>query len=148
MNIISHEWSVSSEVHLTETTFPFPDLLAENGRLDNTPGVISAFSTMMSVHRGEVPCTVTTASVSGSLVPLDLLWHVMSHILHNEQEKTGWNPEIGKGDLSLRRLTSVLVQFCSGRASVYLLRASLTSDHSEGPDWLKMYWEVVVIFLY
>uniref|UniRef100_A0A8C0MGF4 ATP synthase peripheral stalk subunit OSCP, mitochondrial n=1 Tax=Canis lupus familiaris TaxID=9615 RepID=A0A8C0MGF4_CANLF len=38
------------------------NLLAENGRLNNTPGVISAFSTMMSVHRGEVPCTVTTAS--------------------------------------------------------------------------------------
>ncbi|OWK00545.1 ATP5O, partial [Cervus elaphus hippelaphus] len=38
------------------------DLLAENGRLNNTPAVISAFSTMMSVHRGEVPCTVTTAS--------------------------------------------------------------------------------------
>ncbi|XP_053421680.1 ATP synthase subunit O, mitochondrial [Nycticebus coucang] len=37
-------------------------LLAENGRLSNTQGVISAFSTMMSVHRGEVPCTVTTAS--------------------------------------------------------------------------------------
>ncbi|KAF3820525.1 hypothetical protein GH733_013701 [Mirounga leonina] len=36
--------------------------LNDNGRLDNTPGVISAFSTMMSVHRGEVPCTVTTAS--------------------------------------------------------------------------------------
>lgn len=38
------------------------NLLAENGRLTNTPAVISAFSTMMSVHRGEVPCTVTTAS--------------------------------------------------------------------------------------
>ncbi|KAM7247975.1 hypothetical protein CapIbe_000014 [Capra ibex] len=38
------------------------NLLAENGRLNNTPAVISAFSTMMSVHRGEVPCTVTTAS--------------------------------------------------------------------------------------
>ncbi|XP_047421017.1 ATP synthase subunit O, mitochondrial isoform X2 [Sciurus carolinensis] len=37
-------------------------LLAENGRLDNTQGIISAFSTIMSVHRGEVPCTVTTAS--------------------------------------------------------------------------------------
>lgn len=37
-------------------------LLAENGRLNNTHGIISAFSTMMSVHRGEVPCTVTTAS--------------------------------------------------------------------------------------
>ncbi|XP_036983108.1 ATP synthase subunit O, mitochondrial [Artibeus jamaicensis] len=38
------------------------NLLAENGRLTSTPAVVSAFSTMMSVHRGEVPCTVTTAS--------------------------------------------------------------------------------------
>ncbi|KAL6035743.1 hypothetical protein STEG23_004937 [Scotinomys teguina] len=38
------------------------NLLAENGRLTNTQGVISAFSTIMSVHHGEVPCTVTTAS--------------------------------------------------------------------------------------
>ncbi|KAL1788078.1 ATP synthase subunit O, mitochondrial [Sigmodon hispidus] len=38
------------------------NVLAENGRLSNTQGVISAFSTIMSVHRGEVPCTVTTAS--------------------------------------------------------------------------------------
>ncbi|MBV97188.1 ATP synthase subunit O, mitochondrial, partial [Eschrichtius robustus] len=38
------------------------NLLAENGRLNNTAGVISAFSTMMSAHRGEVPCTVATAS--------------------------------------------------------------------------------------
>lgn len=46
------------------------NLLAENGRLTSTPAVISAFSTMMSVHRGEVPCTVTTASVSEGLWPL------------------------------------------------------------------------------
>uniref|UniRef100_A0A2K6UHV0 Oligomycin sensitivity conferral protein n=1 Tax=Saimiri boliviensis boliviensis TaxID=39432 RepID=A0A2K6UHV0_SAIBB len=38
------------------------NLLAENGRLSNTQRVVSAFSTTMSVHRGEVPCTVTTAS--------------------------------------------------------------------------------------
>ncbi|XP_051840897.1 ATP synthase subunit O, mitochondrial [Antechinus flavipes] len=41
-------------------------LLAENGRLNNTEGVISAFSTMMSVHRGEVQCVVTTASTLDS----------------------------------------------------------------------------------
>ncbi|XP_045721274.1 ATP synthase subunit O, mitochondrial-like [Mirounga angustirostris] len=43
-------------------TFNLINLLVENGRLDNTPGVISAFSTMMSIHCGEVPCTVITAS--------------------------------------------------------------------------------------
>ncbi|XP_020033711.1 ATP synthase peripheral stalk subunit OSCP, mitochondrial-like [Castor canadensis] len=37
-------------------------LLAENGRLDNTQGIMAAFSTIRSVHHGEVPCTVTTAS--------------------------------------------------------------------------------------
>lgn len=47
-------------------------LLAENGRLNNTAGVISAFSTMMSVHRGEVSCTVTTASVGDGLLLLHL----------------------------------------------------------------------------
>uniref|UniRef100_A0A4X2LJX3 Oligomycin sensitivity conferral protein n=1 Tax=Vombatus ursinus TaxID=29139 RepID=A0A4X2LJX3_VOMUR len=36
-------------------------LLAENGQLNNTPGVISAFSTTMSVHHGE-QCSVTTVS--------------------------------------------------------------------------------------
>uniref|UniRef100_A0A8D2ARP6 ATP synthase peripheral stalk subunit OSCP, mitochondrial n=1 Tax=Sciurus vulgaris TaxID=55149 RepID=A0A8D2ARP6_SCIVU len=38
------------------------NLLAENGRLDNTHGIISAISTIMSMHHGEVPCTVTTVS--------------------------------------------------------------------------------------
>ncbi|XP_004620391.1 ATP synthase subunit O, mitochondrial [Sorex araneus] len=47
---------------LSPITTNLINLLAENGRLNNTPGIISAFSTMMSVHRGEVPCTVTTAS--------------------------------------------------------------------------------------
>ncbi|KAG8518550.1 ATP synthase subunit O, mitochondrial [Galemys pyrenaicus] len=44
------------------------NLLAENGRLNNTPAIISAFTTMMSVHRGEVPCTVTTASTDPSIM--------------------------------------------------------------------------------
>lgn len=47
---------------LSPLTTNLINLLAENGRLNNTHGIISAFSTMMSVHRGEVPCTVTTAS--------------------------------------------------------------------------------------
>lgn len=38
-----------------------PDPFAENGHLTNTPDVISTFSALMSVHHGEVPCTVTTA---------------------------------------------------------------------------------------
>uniref|UniRef100_UPI00398E8D62 ATP synthase subunit O, mitochondrial n=1 Tax=Pristiophorus japonicus TaxID=55135 RepID=UPI00398E8D62 len=36
-------------------------LLAENGRLRQTPDVAVAFSKIMSAHRGEVLCSVTTA---------------------------------------------------------------------------------------
>ncbi|TRY97222.1 hypothetical protein DNTS_013716 [Danionella cerebrum] len=36
-------------------------VLSENGRLTLTPDVITAFSKMMSAHRGEVTCSVTTA---------------------------------------------------------------------------------------
>lgn len=41
----------------------FADLLAENGRLRYTPGIVSAFGKIMSAFRGEVVCTVTTAQV-------------------------------------------------------------------------------------
>lgn len=36
-------------------------LLAENGRLSKIDGVINAFKQLMSAHRGEVICEVTTA---------------------------------------------------------------------------------------
>ncbi|XP_059824881.1 ATP synthase subunit O, mitochondrial [Hypanus sabinus] len=39
----------------------FINLLAENGRLRQTPDVAVAFSNIMSAHRGEVLCSVTTA---------------------------------------------------------------------------------------
>ena len=41
------------------------DAMAENGRLNRTEGVIKAFSQIMSAHRGEVMCSVTTAKVTG-----------------------------------------------------------------------------------
>ncbi|RLV62347.1 hypothetical protein DV515_00019410, partial [Chloebia gouldiae] len=48
----------------------FADLLAENGRLRYTPGIVSAFGKIMSAFRGEVVCTVTTAQVGwGALQP-------------------------------------------------------------------------------
>ncbi|XP_012665158.1 ATP synthase subunit O, mitochondrial [Otolemur garnettii] len=53
---------ITAKERFSPLTANLMNLLAENGRLSNTQGVISAFSTMMSVHRGEVPCTVTTAS--------------------------------------------------------------------------------------
>ncbi|KAM3935970.1 ATP synthase peripheral stalk subunit OSCP, mitochondrial [Leptodactylus fuscus] len=43
-------------------TSNFVNLLAENGRLRYTPEVIGAFAKMMSAHRGEVLCSVTTAA--------------------------------------------------------------------------------------
>ncbi|XP_028847325.1 ATP synthase peripheral stalk subunit OSCP, mitochondrial [Denticeps clupeoides] len=46
---------------LSPITINLINVLAENGRLTLTPDVITAFSKMMSAHRGEVTCTVTTA---------------------------------------------------------------------------------------
>ncbi|KAG8450216.1 hypothetical protein GDO86_002744 [Hymenochirus boettgeri] len=43
-------------------TVNFVNLLAENGRLRQTTDVISSFGKIMSAHRGEVLCSVTTAS--------------------------------------------------------------------------------------
>ncbi|KFO21621.1 ATP synthase subunit O, mitochondrial [Fukomys damarensis] len=53
---------ITAKERFSPLTSNLMNLLAENGRLENARGVISAFSTIMSVHRGEVPCTVTTAS--------------------------------------------------------------------------------------
>ncbi|KAL8190558.1 UNVERIFIED_CONTAM: ATP synthase subunit O, mitochondrial [Gekko kuhli] len=46
---------------LSPITVNFVNVLAENGRLRYTPGVISAFGKIMSAYRGEVLCSVTTA---------------------------------------------------------------------------------------
>ncbi|XP_015280581.1 PREDICTED: ATP synthase subunit O, mitochondrial [Gekko japonicus] len=46
---------------LSPVTVNFVNVLAENGRLRYTPGVISAFGKIMSAYRGEVLCSVTTA---------------------------------------------------------------------------------------
>ncbi|XP_038184637.1 ATP synthase subunit O, mitochondrial-like [Arvicola amphibius] len=54
--------SITAKEKFSPLTANLMNLLAENGRLGNTQAVISAFSTIMSVHLGEVPCTVTTAS--------------------------------------------------------------------------------------
>ena len=44
--------------------------LAANNRLTRTSGVIRAYTTIMSAHRGEVPCTVTTAKVALAFIGL------------------------------------------------------------------------------
>jgi hypothetical protein len=40
-----------------------PALLAENNRLNNTVDVVAAFDSLISSHRGEVQCVVTSAEV-------------------------------------------------------------------------------------
>ncbi|KAM8976992.1 ATP synthase peripheral stalk subunit OSCP, mitochondrial [Pelodytes ibericus] len=40
----------------------FINLLAENGRLNRSADIISSFAKIMSAHRGEVLCSVTTSS--------------------------------------------------------------------------------------
>jgi len=45
----------------SKLTGNFLGLLAENGRLNKLEGIAGAFATIMSAHRGEVQCHVTTA---------------------------------------------------------------------------------------
>lgn len=52
-----------AEHELLPCYFLFSDVLADNGRLTLTGDVIAAFGKMMSAHRGEVLCSVTTAQV-------------------------------------------------------------------------------------
>uniref|UniRef100_A0A3Q3VSB9 ATP synthase peripheral stalk subunit OSCP, mitochondrial n=1 Tax=Mola mola TaxID=94237 RepID=A0A3Q3VSB9_MOLML len=50
-----------SKAKLSPMTINLINVLADNGRLTLTGDVITAFGKMMSAHRGEVLCTVTTA---------------------------------------------------------------------------------------
>ncbi|XP_051564882.1 ATP synthase subunit O, mitochondrial [Myxocyprinus asiaticus] len=50
-----------TKAKLSPITINLINVLSENGRLTLTPDVIAAFSKMMSAHRGEVTCSVTTA---------------------------------------------------------------------------------------
>lgn len=51
---------------LCQTNETSSGTLAENNRLIRAQGVVKAYMTIMSAFRGEVPCTVTTATVSKS----------------------------------------------------------------------------------
>lgn len=44
--------------------FIFADTMADNGRLSKLTDVINLYLELMSAHRGEVICKVTTAKVS------------------------------------------------------------------------------------
>lgn len=52
---------VGASAKLSAATTNLLMLLAENGRMTKIDGVINAFKQMMSAHRGEVICEVTTA---------------------------------------------------------------------------------------
>ncbi|CAD6891977.1 unnamed protein product [Tilletia controversa] len=62
--LLSHKGSSADEV--TKNLFT---VLAENGRLSDTPKVLEGFLELMSAHRGEVTVTVTSAT------PLDKSAH-------------------------------------------------------------------------
>merc|ERR1719247_1565892 len=53
--------SVLEKKGASELTVNLFGLLAENGKLANTGGVVAAFGTIMAAVRGEVVCEVTTA---------------------------------------------------------------------------------------
>lgn len=52
---------VGKAANLSAATTNLLTLLAENGRLTKIDGVINGFKQLMSAHRGEVVCEVTTA---------------------------------------------------------------------------------------
>lgn len=53
---------ISKSQKYSELTSNFFDALVENGRLPKVDKVVKTFAKMMSSHRGEVLCTVTTAT--------------------------------------------------------------------------------------
>ncbi|KAI2596029.1 hypothetical protein G5576_103684, partial [Homo sapiens] len=92
---------ITAKERFSPLTTNLINLLAENGRLSNTQGVVSAFSTMMSVHRGEVPCTVTSASTShvsfsepdipsskSTELPVD--WSIKTRLLFTSSQPFTW----------------------------------------------------------
>lgn len=52
---------VGTSAKLSAATTNLLVLLAENGRMTKIDGVVNAFKQLMSAHRGEVVCEVTTA---------------------------------------------------------------------------------------
>ncbi|KAK6182891.1 hypothetical protein SNE40_010473 [Patella caerulea] len=52
---------ISAKLKYSSLTSNLLTVLAENGRIKKINGVVSAFEKLMSAHRGEVQCVVTTA---------------------------------------------------------------------------------------
>lgn len=64
---------VGSKAGLSASTTNLLTLLAENGRLSKIDGVINSFKQLMSAHRGEVVCEITTARALSDAQRKDLL---------------------------------------------------------------------------
>lgn len=63
---------VLAKQNCTEITKNAIDVMSDNGRLNKVEGIISAFGQIMSAHRREVICEVTTAKVSQALHHISL----------------------------------------------------------------------------
>ena len=58
--------------------FLYKAILAENGRFNKLESVLDSFQKIMSAHRGEVTCSVTTAKVRTSTVnSLKIEWVIV-----------------------------------------------------------------------
>lgn len=66
---VRNSWIVCT-LHSRLDLVLLPAALAENGRLNKVNSIFGAFSKIMSAHRGEVLCTVTTAKVAHKLLSL------------------------------------------------------------------------------
>jgi len=53
--------STMAQMDMSAITGNFVSALAENSRLPRADGIIEAFNKIMSAHRGEVSCSITTA---------------------------------------------------------------------------------------
>lgn len=62
-NILSSIPDLQKIYHI-HMSFIFADTMADNGRLSRLTDVINLYLELMSAHRGEVICKVTTAKVS------------------------------------------------------------------------------------
>ena len=70
--------------------------LAENGRLNKVSGVLGAFAKIMSAHRGEVMCSVTTAKVS------------LTYLITNFLLSTSLTPSTVSKDMSWMEISTAL----------------------------------------
>jgi F-type H+-transporting ATPase subunit O len=72
-----------ARTNVDQLTKNFFVLLAENGRLDQSPKILESFSHLVDSMRGHVTVTVTSAKVS----PLKLTQFITMHVVRNSMRK-------------------------------------------------------------